>query len=63
MAKIAAVVTTSREEVGGGAPIFIARDRAELERIAFLLEKLLDCAAHEAGETLYVIVDRHAQNG
>jgi len=63
MAKIAAIVTTKQERVGGGAPIFVARDRADLERTAFLLEKLLDCAAHELSEELFVIVDRHVQNG
>jgi hypothetical protein len=62
LAKIVAVVTTTKDEVAGGAPIFIASDRQHLERTAFLLEKLLDCSAHELYETLFVIVDRHAGN-
>jgi Capping complex subunit for YIEGIA len=63
MAKIAAVVTTRKEEVGGGAPIFIAHNSEDMRKIAFLLEKLLDCAAAEISETLFLIVDRHPQNG
>jgi hypothetical protein len=60
MAKIVALVTTLKEEVAGGAPIFIVQDRMELERRAFLLEKLLDCAAHELSDTLFLLVDRHS---
>jgi hypothetical protein len=63
MARIAAVVTTRREEVGGGAPIFFVPDGSALKHTAFLLEKLLDCAAHELSESLFLIVDRHGENG
>jgi HD superfamily phosphohydrolase YqeK len=63
MAKIAAVVTLNRADVSGGAPIFYAADKDELERTAMLLEKMLDCAAHQLNEHLFVIVDHHAENG
>lgn len=63
MAKIVALVTLKREEVAGGAPIFIVQDRTELEHIAHLLEKLLDCAAHELSDSLFMLVDRHTGNG
>ncbi|WP_276351675.1 capping complex subunit for YIEGIA [Cohnella caldifontis] len=63
MAKIAAVVTLSKDDVSGGAPIFVAANREELEKTALLLEKTLDCAAHQVNETLFVIVDHRAQNG
>jgi hypothetical protein len=59
MAKIVALVTSLKEEVAGGAPIFIVQDRLELERNAHLLEKLLDCSAHQISETLFLLVDRH----
>ncbi|WP_123040822.1 capping complex subunit for YIEGIA [Cohnella candidum] len=63
MAKIVAVVTTQRDEVGGGAPIFVAKDAEKMKKTAFLLEKMLDCAAHELSESLYLIVDHRAENG
>ncbi|MBW5446659.1 hypothetical protein GE107_11365 [Cohnella sp. CFH 77786] len=63
MAKIVAVVTTAKDEVGGGAPIFIQPDPERMKKTAFLLEKLLDAAAHELNETVYLIVDRHPENG
>lgn len=59
MAKIVSVVTTDRNKVGGGAPIFYAEDREELQRIAHLLEKIMDCAAHSIDKDLFLIVDRH----
>jgi hypothetical protein len=59
MAKIVGVVTTDHGSVGGGAPIFFVRNREDLQRVAHLLEKLLDSAAHEVHEDLFVIVDRH----
>jgi hypothetical protein len=60
MAKIVALVTMRKEQVAGGAPIFIAENRTDLERTAHLLEKLLDCAAHELSESLFLLVDRHS---
>ena len=59
MAKIASIVTTERDKVGGGSPIFYAEDREQLQKVAHLLEKVLDCAAHEVDEHLFIIVDRH----
>ncbi|MFC4599097.1 capping complex subunit for YIEGIA [Cohnella hongkongensis] len=58
MAKIVSVVATKREEVGGGAPIFYAKDREQLQKVAHLLEKVLDCAAHTISEDLFIIVER-----
>ncbi|MBB6674163.1 capping complex subunit for YIEGIA [Cohnella nanjingensis] len=60
MAKIVAVFTSERQEVAGGAPIFIADDPAELQRLANLAEKILDCNAHQLTEGLYIIVDHRA---
>ncbi|WP_211246673.1 capping complex subunit for YIEGIA [Cohnella pontilimi] len=59
MARIVALITTRKEDVAGGAPIFIAGNRAELEKTAFMLEKLLDCGAHELNHSLFLLVDRN----
>jgi diaminopimelate decarboxylase len=59
MAKLVSVITTDKVNVGGGAPIFYAKDREDLQKISHLLEKVLDCAAHEVHEDLFIIVDRH----
>ncbi|WP_372629098.1 hypothetical protein [Cohnella sp.] len=58
MARIVGIVTTRREEVGGGAPILYAEDREQLQKVAHLLEKILDCAAHTINEDLFIIVER-----
>ena len=62
MVKIISVVTTKENNIGGGAPIFYTNNREELQEVAHLLEKVMDCAAHEVNEDLYIIVDRH-ENG
>ncbi|KIL34851.1 hypothetical protein SD71_17780 [Cohnella kolymensis] len=59
MAKIVGVVTTDRNGVAGGAPIFFAKSREDLEKVAHMLEKVLDCGAHQVHEDLFIIVDRH----
>jgi predicted RNase H-related nuclease YkuK (DUF458 family) len=57
--KIVSIVTTNEKRVGGGAPIFYTKSRVELQKVAHLLEKVMDCAAHEVNEELFIIVDRH----
>ncbi|WP_239614118.1 capping complex subunit for YIEGIA [Cohnella mopanensis] len=59
MARIVGIVTTDHGNVGGGSPIFYASSREQLQRLAHLLEKILDSAAHEMNEDLFIIVDRH----
>jgi len=56
--KIVAIVTTQKERVAGGAPIFVAGDQEELQQTAFLLEKVLDAMAHQLNEQTLIIV-RH----
>ena len=58
MANIVGVVTTISGSVAGGAPIFFTKDREQLQKTAHLLEKVLDCAAHEVNEDLFIIVNR-----
>jgi hypothetical protein len=55
---ILAIVTTSPDKVGGGSPIFYARDHRELQATAFTLEKILDGMAHEVTPQIMIIV-RH----
>lgn len=55
---ILAIITTSREKVGGGSPIFYADDQKELQSVAFTLEKILDGIAHEVKPDIMIIV-RH----
>jgi hypothetical protein len=45
--KIAAVVTSDRDKVGGGAPIFYAHSAEEMQKLAFTLEKITDATAHD----------------
>ncbi|RKP57075.1 hypothetical protein D7Z26_03570 [Cohnella endophytica] len=62
MAKIVGIITTDKESVGGGAPMFFAKDREDLQKISHLVEKVLDCAAHEVHPDLFIIVDHHSES-
>ncbi|WJH34214.1 hypothetical protein N6H14_30635 [Paenibacillus sp. CC-CFT747] len=59
MAKIVAVVSTQRDKIAGGAPIFLASDSAERQKLAFELEKILDAMAHELDEETIILVNHH----
>jgi hypothetical protein len=54
-----AIVTTDRNKVGGGAPIFIVQDDAEQQEVAFSLEKILDANAHDLKNGTIILV-KHA---
>lgn len=56
--QILAVITTKKEKVAGGAPIFIESDKEQLQQTAFTLEKILDAMVHEISEDTLIIV-RH----
>ncbi len=54
---ILAIITKEKEQVrGGGAPVFIATNDEELQRTAFLLEKILDGIAHDLENGSMIIV-------
>ncbi|GGA61211.1 capping complex subunit for YIEGIA [Ornithinibacillus halotolerans] len=53
---ILAIVTTNKEQVSGGAPIFICETLEEVHKISANLEAMLDGIAHALGEDLFVIV-------
>ncbi|WP_336885153.1 capping complex subunit for YIEGIA [Caldalkalibacillus salinus] len=56
---ILAVVTSSPQKVsGGGAPIFVVKDKEEIQQRIFLLENILNGMAHELDEETYILV-RH----
>ncbi|PTX59888.1 hypothetical protein C8P63_11032 [Melghirimyces profundicolus] len=55
---ILAVVSSNREQVAGGAPLFYEKDRKQVQETAFLLEKILDGMAHELNDHTMIIV-RH----
>ncbi|MBR3120768.1 hypothetical protein [Oceanobacillus profundus] len=53
---ILAVITTNREKIAGGAPIFLCETKQELELIAANLEAIMDGIAHALSEELFIIV-------
>ncbi len=53
---ILAVITTNRELVSGGAPIFFAANNEEMQQISFTLEKILDAMAHTLTDGIMIIV-------
>ncbi|MGC5324538.1 capping complex subunit for YIEGIA [Brevibacillus sp. SYSU BS000544] len=55
---ILAVITTKREQIGGGAPIFIMNTEEEVQKTAFTLEKILDAMVHKVTDDTLIIV-RH----
>lgn len=56
MSEILAVISMFPDKVGGGAPIFLARNEEELEELAFLLEKIMDAMCHDLKNGTRIIV-------
>lgn len=63
MGRILAVITSDREMVAGGAPIFIAKTKEEQEQVAFRLEKIMDASVHDLKNGLLIVVDHREGNG
>lgn len=53
---IIAIITTEKEKISGGAPIFISTDREEMQEISTKLESIMDAAAHEINLETIIIV-------
>ncbi|WP_047985320.1 capping complex subunit for YIEGIA [Ornithinibacillus californiensis] len=53
---VLAIITTNKEKVNGGAPIFICQDFEELQKTAANLEAILDGIAHALSEEVFIIV-------
>ena len=54
--QILAVITTSRDRVGGSAPIFYADSVSELEQMTVYLSRIFMAAIHDLGNEVYIIV-------
>ena len=54
--EILAIITTRKEIVGGGAPIFLAKDEKELEKLAVYLGRIFASAIHDLDNGVYVLV-------
>lgn len=54
---IMAVITIEPGLVAGGAPVFMARDRAEQEEIALYLSRVLNGMVHDLGNGVLIIVN------
>jgi hypothetical protein len=62
MSKILAVVALAESKVkGGGATTFYVSGQDELQKTAFMLEKILDASAHDLKNGSIIIVD-HASH-
>lgn len=53
---ILAVVALDQTRVGGGAPIFYARDQEEIEELAVLISRIFGAAVHDLHNDVYIIV-------
>ncbi len=54
---ILAVITLDPALVGsGGAPVFVARDRAEQDRIATYLARITEGVVHDLENGVYILV-------
>jgi hypothetical protein len=62
MGKIVAVVSSQKENIAGGAPIFIADSKEACEKIAFSLEKIIDASAHLLPNGVMILVDHVSEN-
>jgi len=53
---ILAIVTLQMTTVGGGAPIFFARDEEEQQKVANYLSRILDANAHDLENGSLILV-------
>lgn len=53
---VLAIITTDRELVGGGAPIFYARNPEEQVQVASTLGRILDAMVHDLKNGVLVVV-------
>ncbi|WP_028309544.1 capping complex subunit for YIEGIA [Desulfitibacter alkalitolerans] len=51
-----AIVTTNLDLVrGGGAPVFLARDEEELERLSLLMSRIFKAMVHDLENGVYLL--------
>ncbi|KRF12182.1 hypothetical protein M5X11_07130 [Paenibacillus alginolyticus] len=56
MSQILAIVTLTKERIGGGAPIFVVDKEDDLQKVSFSLEKILDANAHDLKNGTMILV-------
>lgn len=56
--EIVAVVTLHDQVVGGHAPTFYVQSEEEQQELAFTLEKIMNAAAHNLKNGVFVLVSR-----
>ncbi len=56
---ILAVVTMKKDQIGGGAPIFVMQTVEEVQQTAFILEKILDGMVHQVTPETLIVVRHH----
>ncbi len=54
--EILAVITDNVDKVGGGAPIFYAKDKEDMSKLALLLSRCLGAAVHDLQNDVLVII-------
>lgn len=55
--KIVAVVTLDQQKVmSGGAPIFVAAQRDELEQVALSIARIMGAMVHDLGNDCLIVV-------
>lgn len=58
LTEIVAVVATHNQVDGGQAPTFIVKNEEEQQQLAFTLEKIMNAAAHNLKNGVFILVHR-----
>ncbi|WP_226034674.1 capping complex subunit for YIEGIA [Aquibacillus saliphilus] len=53
---VLSIITTNKQKVSGGAPIFICETKEEMDKVAANLEAIIDGISHALSDELYIIV-------
>ncbi|MCT2537397.1 hypothetical protein NC661_00395 [Aquibacillus koreensis] len=53
---VLSVITTNKEQIAGGAPIFICDTKEDMDKVAANLEAILDGISHALSDEMYIIV-------
>ena len=54
--QVLAVIAVDRNKVGGGAPIFYAKDTKELTELATLISRVFGAGVHDLHNGVFIIV-------
>ncbi len=53
---VACITVDPERVVGGGIPVFIADDEEEMAQMATVMSRILDAAAHDLGNGVFLVV-------